>query len=61
VGEGEEVQLPEGISMGDMMKVLVILDDLLEHLPEEVINEFVDSEHFELYKKVMTACKSGSE
>ncbi len=34
-------------------EVLKILDDLLEKLPDEVIDEFARSKNFELYKKVM--------
>ncbi len=34
-------------------QVLKILDDLLEKLPDEVIDEFARSKNFELYKKVM--------
>lgn len=37
----------------DVLKLLVITDDLLGKLPEDVISEFASSEDFKLYKKVM--------
>jgi len=41
----------------DVKKVLLITDELLGKLPEEVINEFAQSDDFELYKKVMDKYK----
>ena len=49
----------DSISMqsNDVKKVLTITDDLLEHLPEDVINEFVNSDDFKLYQKVVKEAK----
>ena len=41
----------------DIKKVLSITDNLLEKLPEEVIDKFAQSEDFELYEKVMSKYK----
>ncbi len=37
----------------DLKKVLMEVDDLLGHLPEDKIDEFASSEKFKLYEKVM--------
>lgn len=44
-GESEKEKLTK--------EVLKILDELLGHLPDEIIEEFATSRNFELYKKVM--------
>ena len=36
-----------------MQKLLPVLDKLLEKLPEDVIEEFANSEEFALYEKIM--------
>jgi hypothetical protein len=41
----------------DIKKVLLMTDSLLAELPEEVLNEFVQSEAFELYEKVLNKYK----
>lgn len=41
----------------DLIKVLKIADDLLEKLSDDVIDEFVQSEDFELYEKVINKYK----
>jgi len=41
----------------DIKKILAITDNLLEKLPEEVIDKFAQSEDFELYEKVMSKYK----
>jgi len=41
----------------DVEKLLPIIDELLEKLPEDVIDEFAQSKKFELYEKVMTKYK----
>jgi hypothetical protein len=41
----------------DVEKLIPIIDSLLEKLPEEVINEFANSENFSLYEKVITKYK----
>ncbi|MEW5937622.1 MAG: hypothetical protein AB1665_07380 [Candidatus Thermoplasmatota archaeon] len=41
----------------EVRKVLKLLDDLLEHLPDEVIERFAKSKEFELYEKVMSKYK----
>jgi len=38
---------------GDVKKVLLKVDDMLESLPEEKIEEFANSDDFDLYEKVM--------
>jgi len=38
-------------------KVLRMADDLLEKLPEEVINSFVSSEDFKVYQKIVNKAK----
>lgn len=40
-------------SQKNVKKVLKILDDLLERLPDEDIKKFADSEEFKLYEKVL--------
>ncbi len=45
----------------DVIKVLLIIDDLLGELPESVINRFAQSKDFELYKKVIIKYKSKGE
>ena len=44
----------------DIKKVLLMVDDLLENLPEEKLEEFTNSKDFELYKKVISKVKDGS-
>jgi hypothetical protein len=41
----------------DVKKILLMTDSLLEELPEDVINKFVQSEDFELYERVMNKYK----
>jgi len=41
----------------DTKKVLLIVDNLLENLPEEVITKFTNSEDFKLYQKVIGRAK----
>ncbi len=41
----------------DIKKVLLITDNLLEKLPEDVINEFIKSKDFELYERVINKIK----
>jgi len=45
----------------DVIKVLLIIDDLLGELPENVIEKFAQSEDFELYKKVIVKYKHRGE
>jgi len=42
----------------DVIKVLLITDDLLGNLPEEVIDNFAQSEDFKLYEKVISKYKN---
>ena len=42
----------------DVIKVLLMTDDLLGNLPEEVIDKFVQSEDFKLYEKVLSKYKT---
>ena len=41
----------------DHKRVLLMTDELLEKLPDEVIDKFVNSEDFETYKKVLEKVK----
>jgi len=41
----------------DIRKILLITDNLLEKLPENVIDEFVQSKDFELYERVISKYK----
>ena len=41
-----------GVEKEDLEHILKVLDDLLGHLPDEKIEEFANSENFELYEKV---------
>jgi hypothetical protein len=41
----------------DVEKLLLILDGLLEKLPDDVINEFAESEDFAIYERVMSKYK----
>ncbi|MDH7517302.1 MAG: hypothetical protein QHH19_03050 [Candidatus Thermoplasmatota archaeon] len=41
----------------DVRKVLIITDNLLEKLPDDVIDDFVKSKDFELYEKVISKYK----
>jgi len=43
--------------LDDVEKLLPILDELLEKLPDEVVDEFVQSEDFVLYEKVVSKFK----
>jgi hypothetical protein len=45
----------------DVIKVLLMIDDLLGELPEEVIEKFAHSEDFKLYKKVIIKYKHKGE
>ena len=42
----------------DVIKVLLMTDDLLGNLPEEVIDKFAQSEDFKLYEKVLSKYKT---
>ena len=42
----------------DVIKVLLMTDDLLGNLPEEVIDKFAQSEDFKLYEKVISKYKT---
>jgi len=39
-------------------KVLIVIDNLLEKLPEETIDEFVNSKDFAVYEKVINKYKN---
>jgi len=41
----------------DVRKVLIITDNLLEKLPEDIIDDFVKSKDFELYEKIINKYK----
>ena len=49
--EAAETTIPDGLK-DELRSVLSYMDHLLESLPEEKIQEFAQSEHFETYKKL---------
>lgn len=49
----KEVEEENPILDEDIRKVLTITDNLLENLPDEVIDKFVQSKDFELYEKII--------
>ena len=56
--EGKERVQEELIFDEDVAKLLPILDNLFEKLPEDVVDEFSKSEYFELYEKVLLKYKN---
>jgi hypothetical protein len=42
----------------DVIKVLLMTDDLLGDLPEDIIEKFAKSEDFELYEKIISKYKA---
>lgn len=55
--DGEIIEEEKTFFDEDIKKVLLITDNLLEKLPEEVINEFIKSKDFELYERVINKIK----
>jgi flagellar biosynthesis/type III secretory pathway M-ring protein FliF/YscJ len=55
--ESKENQRSSGIIDEDVKKVLKMVDDLLEKLPDDIIEQFTKSEDFKLYKKVIEKAK----
>lgn len=53
-----EVELDEPLVDEDVKKLIPVLDELLGELPDEIIDDFANSENFELYKKVVGRYKS---
>lgn len=51
----KEQLLQEEITIEELQWILTVLDNLLSDLPEEKIEEFAQSENFELYQKVLDA------
>lgn len=49
----KEKILEEPISMEELRWILSVLDNLLKDLPKDKIEEFAQSENFELYKKIL--------
>lgn len=49
---GEDRKIEPGVP-GDVKKVLLIVDELLEKLPEEEVDKFAQSNDFDLYKNIM--------
>ena len=49
---------PEAFFDEDVKKILPVIDNLLEKLPEEVIDKFAQSKDFALYEKVVNKYKS---
>ncbi|MFP4638751.1 MAG: hypothetical protein ACLFM6_09970, partial [Spirochaetaceae bacterium] len=50
-GPASAAELPENLKQ-EIRSVLSYMDQLLESLPEEKIEEFARSEHFEVYKRL---------
>ncbi len=50
----EEI-LAEKIEIDEVQWILTVLDKMLEDLPKEKVEEFAESENFELYEKVLDA------
>jgi len=50
-------EIPEVIDE-DVKKALIVIDNLLEKLPEETIDEFVNSKDFAVYEKVINKYKN---
>ncbi|MCB1192178.1 MAG: hypothetical protein KDK90_17155, partial [Leptospiraceae bacterium] len=44
----------EGTNQEELKKMMSYIDELLGKLPDDIIREFVQSEYFELYKKIMS-------
>ena len=55
--DGEIIEEEKTFFDEDIKKVLLITDNLLEKLPEEIINEFIKSKDFELYERVINKIK----
>lgn len=55
--EPEQKQDTHALEDEDLIKVLQITDELLGHLPDDIIDEFTQSEDFKLYEKVMNKYK----
>ena len=53
MGQMPEYQGHDPKHKEEMAKVLAILDDMLEKLPEDVIEKFASSDDFKLYEKIM--------
>lgn len=47
--------LGENIDIDEVQWILKVLDNMLEDLPEEKVEDFAESEDFELYEKVLEA------
>lgn len=45
----------------DVRRLLAIIDELLGHLPGDKIEEFIESDDYELYERVLDAYKVGTE
>ncbi|MFH0860380.1 MAG: hypothetical protein V1921_04210 [Candidatus Altiarchaeota archaeon] len=55
LGKGIRALIPERLETEDedVRKVLRMLDNLLEKLPDDAVKEFANSEDFRLYEKVL--------
>jgi len=53
----KEIKKEDFILDEDIKKILLITDNLLGNLPEEIIDEFVKSEDFALYEKIINKYK----
>jgi|GEM_PF-1912558 len=51
VGEGKGSEIPKNLK-DELRAVLAYMDKLLSSLPDDKIQEFAESEHFEVYKKL---------
>ena len=57
IKEEKETRYEKPFLDDDVEKLLPILDELLEKLPDEVVDEFAQSEDFVLYEKVVSKYK----
>lgn len=54
----KESELDESLSIKEIKSVINYLDELLDALPEDKIEEFVKSDYYKLYKKVLDELKT---
>ena len=50
---GAEATTQSTVDAQDTKKLLTVLDELLEHLPPDLINKFANSDDYSLYEKVL--------
>ncbi|MCK4491786.1 MAG: hypothetical protein KAU03_04125, partial [Candidatus Altiarchaeales archaeon] len=53
----EELEITDDV-VGDLKEVLDIIDELLEKLPDDVIDKFLESENYGVYEKLYDAIEN---